>query len=382
MTSTDGRVSEVAVIIPCYNEQECVASVIHGIRESLPNATVYVYDNASTDRTAEVAREAGAIVCREELKGKGNVVRRAFADVEADVYLMIDGDDTYDPTAASRLVEKLQSGPYDHVLGVRRPVHDGENPYRAGHAVGNRMLNRIVRWIFGGPAESDMLSGYRAMSRRFVKSFPAMSREFEIETELTVHTLALRVPHASVSVGFQDRPPGSLSKLRTYHDGMKILRLIASLARHEKPIAVYGALSALAALVALVLGLPVLTDYAESGLVARMPSLFVAATFGTLALLLLIAGLILDGIRKSRHEAARLRYLNLSPWREESATRADSTQVNAVATSTTLGAAAASAAAAASLVVTAQQAREAAAELVSSRWERRGGRTGTEAAGR
>lgn len=306
------RVAEVAVVIPCYNEESSVTQVVSGLRESLPGARIYVYDNASTDDTALVARRAGAIVRHEELKGKGNVVRRAFADIDADVYLMIDGDDTYDPRAAGELVEKLLSGPYDHVLGVRRPVHEGENPYRAGHAVGNRMLNRIVRWIFGGPAESDMLSGYRAMSRRFVKSFPAVSREFEIETELTVHTLALRVPHASVPVGFQDRPAGSLSKLRTYHDGFKILRLIGTLARHEKPIAVYGALAALVAVAGVVLGLPVLADYAETGIVARMPSLLVAAILGVLALLLVVAGMILDGIKKARHEAARLRYLNLA----------------------------------------------------------------------
>ena len=229
----------IAAIVPCHNEEAAVGKVVEDLLAAVPTMDVYVYDNRSTDATSERAREAGAIVRVEDVKGKGNVVRRAFGDLEADVYLLIDGDDTYDARASTSMIQALLTGPYDHVLGVREPVIGSSSAYRPGHERGNRVLNGIVGWAFGTNV-GDMLSGYRVFSRRFVKSFPALSREFEIETELTVHSLALRVPQTSMRVGFKDRPPGSESKLRTYRDGSRIVRLILNLVRHERPVAFYG----------------------------------------------------------------------------------------------------------------------------------------------
>lgn len=305
----------IAAVVPCYNEEAAVAKVVTDLKAAVPGIVVYVYDNRSTDATSERAREAGAIVRTETVKGKGNVVRRAFADIEADIYLMIDGDDTYDAFAAPKMIEALLSGPYDHVLGVRREeegsgVRSG-SAYRAGHESGNRILNGVVGKVFGENVE-DMLSGYRVFSRRFVKSFPAVSREFEIETELTVHSLHLRVPQTSVRVGFRDRPEGSESKLRTYHDGFKILGLIFGLARHERPVAFYGLFGTLAWLISIILIVPIVIQFYEIHSVPRFPTLFLAFTLLLLGSLAWTAGLILDGIRRSRHEAARLMYLRYS----------------------------------------------------------------------
>ncbi len=298
----------IAAIVPCHNEEHAVGRVVEDLLAAVPGIVVYVYDNCSTDDTVTVATRAGAIVRREERKGKGNVIRRAFADIDADIYLMIDGDDTYDAHAAPELIRVLLSGPYDHVLGVRSPVEDAESAYRAGHETGNRMINAITGWVFGS-TENDMLSGYRVMSRRFVKSFPAVSREFEIETELTVHTLALRVPHTSRTIGFRDRPEGSESKLKTYRDGFKILRLIAQLAGHERPFAVYGGAAFVSFVAGVVLTLPVVGQYLQTQLVPRLPSLVLGLVFFILSALAVVAGIVLDGIRKSRHEDARLTYL-------------------------------------------------------------------------
>jgi glycosyltransferase involved in cell wall biosynthesis len=298
----------VAAIVPCYNEATAIAKVVADLRESVPGMTVFVYDNASTDDTARVAATAGAVVRQEPRKGKGNVVRRAFGDIDADIYLLIDGDDTYDAAAAPSLIAKLVEGPYDHVLGVRRELEGAPSAYRPAHAVGNRVLNRIVARIFGDDV-GDMLSGYRVFSRRFVKSFPAASREFEIETELTVHCLALRIPSASIEVDFKDRPPGSESKLRTYRDGTKILNIIVNLARHERPIAFYGLISALSAFISLMLAAPVLLGFARTGSVPRFPTFALSLFFVGVACLSMLAGLVMDGIRKARHEASRLRYL-------------------------------------------------------------------------
>ena len=245
----------IAAIVPCHNEEAAVAKVVADLQAAVPGMTVYVYDNCSTDRTVERALEAGAVVCSEPLKGKGNVVRRAFADIDADIYLLIDGDDTYDAAAAPRMIEQLVAENLDHVVGVRREVEglaDG-TAYRPDHATGNKVLNRIVAGIFGD-SMGDMLSGYRVFSRRFVKSFPAVSREFEIETELTVHSLALRIPSTSVPVDFKDRAEGSESKLRTYRDGWRILNMIISLTRHERPMYFFGLLAGLSGLLALALG--------------------------------------------------------------------------------------------------------------------------------
>ncbi|MGH8880509.1 MAG: glycosyl transferase, partial [Stackebrandtia sp.] len=237
------------------------------------------------------------------------------------VYLMIDGDDTYDAFAAPKMIEALLSGPYDHVLGVRQEDEGADSAYRAGHAAGNRILNGVVGKVFGENVE-DMLSGYRVFSRRFVKSFPAVSREFEVETELTVHSLHLRVPQTAVRVGFRDRPAGSESKLRTYHDGFKILGLIAGLARHERPVAFYGLFGTVAWLISIILTVPIVVQYYEIHEVPRFPTLFLAFTLLLLGSLAWTAGVILDGIRRSRHEAARLMYLRYSAVGAESAAQA------------------------------------------------------------
>ena len=293
----------IAAIVPCHNEAAAIAKVVDDLRTAVPGIAVYVYDNCSTDETVDEAVRAGAVVCSEPLKGKGNVVRRAFADIDADVYLLIDGDDTYDAAAAPAMIEQLVAENLDHVVGVRRG-----SAYRTGHETGNKALNLIVTRIFGD-STGDMLSGYRVFSRRFVKSFPAVSREFEIETELTVHSLALRIPSATMPVGFRDRAEGSESKLRTYRDGWRILNVILTLTRHERPIYFFGLLASLLALTSGVLVYPVATHYLDTGLVPRMPTLFVATFLLVISCLCVMIGLVLDGIRKSRHEASRLSYM-------------------------------------------------------------------------
>lgn len=296
----------IAAIVPCYNEELAVEQVVRDLKAAVPEMLVYVYDNNSSDRTAEVAAAAGAIVRREELKGKGNVVRRAFADVDADIYVMIDGDDTYDAAALPGMIETLRNGPYDHILGVRQETTG--TAYRPGHALGNKAFNVLVGSIFGATV-NDMLSGYRVMSRRFVKSFPAASREFEIETELTVHVMSIRAPQTEVEVGFKDRPAGSESKLRTYHDGFRILSLILQLVRHERPLFFYGIVGTLLVLVGVILGIPLVIEFADSGLVPRFPTAILAVGIGLLGALAWTIGLVLDGVLKARREASRLNYL-------------------------------------------------------------------------
>lgn len=301
----------VAAIVPCYNEEVAVATVVSDLRDAIPGVVVYVYDNNSTDRTAEVAKAAGAIVRTEVRRGKGNVVRRAFADIDADIYLLIDGDDTYEAAAAGRMIEALTTDSLDHVLGVRT-ADEGADAYRPGHATGNRLFNRLVSALFGEPV-SDMLSGFRVFSRRFVKSFPALSQEFEIETELTIHAASLRVPQTEVPVGFKDRPAGSESKLRTYHDGFRILRLIMQLLQHERPMVLYGWLGVLFGLVGIVVGIPVVIEYWETGLVPKFPSAILASSLVLLAMLMITVGLILNGVLRARRESQRLVYLQYQP---------------------------------------------------------------------
>jgi glycosyltransferase involved in cell wall biosynthesis len=296
----------VAVIVPCYNEAAAVRKVVTELRDSLPMAHIYVYDNNSTDDTAAIAADAGAIVRHVARKGKGNVIRRAFADIEAEVYVLIDGDDTYDAARASDLVQVLLAGPYDHVVGVRR--HSTKAAYRVGHAVGNRMLTGAVGTLFGRDI-TDMLSGYRAFSRRYVKSFPALAQEFEIETELTIHSLHLRVPVAEVEVAYKERPAGGESKLRTCRDGLRILRWIARLARLERPTLFHGVLAAALGVVAAVLGAPVVLEFLRTGLVPRFPTAILASSIGLVAILMLVLGYLLDAIGRSRQDAARLSYL-------------------------------------------------------------------------
>ena len=296
----------IACVIPCHNEEAAVGTVVRDLRTVLPEAQIYVYDNCSTDRTAEVAREAGAIVRAEPRKGKGNVIRRAFADVDADALLLIDGDDTYDASRARAMVDLLFEGPYDQVLGARRQVV--EAAYRPGHAAGNRMLTGAVRVLFGNEV-TDMLSGYRVFSRRFIKSFPALSREFETETEMTVHSLNLRLPTTELPVGFKDRPAGSASKLRTYRDGCRILLMILNLARRERPALVHALAAGLVALLSLVLGLPIVGEFLRTGQVPRFPTAILAASLMTIAAMVLLVGYLLESVVHMRQEQSRLVYL-------------------------------------------------------------------------
>ncbi len=296
----------IVAIVPCHDEERAVAKVVSDLRRAVRSVHVVVYDNASTDTTAACAEAAGAEVRSEPTRGKGNVIRRALADLDADVYVMIDGDDTYDASALPQLISTLLEGPFDHVTGVR--IARSQAAYPSGHQLGNRVFNRTVSVIFGRPV-NDMLSGYRVFSRRFVKSFPAISRAFEIETELTVHAINNRVPQAEVPVGFKDRPDGSVSKLRTYHDGFRIVRMISRLLHHERPLALYSTLATLVALTAVALGIPVIAEYLRTGFVGRFPTAFLAASLVVVAFIVLVVGILLDGLRKVRQENTRIAYM-------------------------------------------------------------------------
>jgi glycosyltransferase involved in cell wall biosynthesis len=298
--------ARIAVLIPCYNEEASIAAVVSDFHAALPEAVIYVYDNNSRDRTVEIAKAAGAIVRTEPLQGKGNVVRRMFADVDADIYVLVDGDDTYHAPSARRMVDKLMSDNLDMVNGAR--VTDIVAAYRPGHRFGNMMLTGLVATIFG-KRTADMLSGYRVFSRRFVKSFPALSGGFEIETELTVHALELRMPLAEIDTPYKDRPEGSVSKLRTYHDGVRILKLILVLVKEERPLQFFSSLSALLVLVSLVLAWPVLMTFMQTGLVPRLPTALLSTSCMLLAFLSLACGLILETVTRGRRELKRMRYL-------------------------------------------------------------------------
>jgi glycosyltransferase involved in cell wall biosynthesis len=299
----------VAVIVPCYNEELAVAKVVSDFAAALPQATIYVYDNNSKDRTAEVARQAGAIVRTEKRKGKGNVVRRMFADVSADVYILVDGDDTYDAFAAPTLIQRMVDEQLDMVVGLRRHGN-AKKAYRPGHEFGNWMLTSLVNWAFGAKF-ADMLSGYRVMSRRFVKSFPALSSGFEIETELNVHTLEIGASVEEVPTTYKERPPGSASKLNSIRDGLRILRLITRLVREERPMEFFGISALVCASAAVFLGVPIFLEYLQSGLVPRQPTWMAAIGLGVLSFLSLTCGLVLDGVTKGRREARRIAYLSL-----------------------------------------------------------------------
>jgi glycosyltransferase involved in cell wall biosynthesis len=302
--------TRVAVIVPCHNEEATVASVVAGFRTALPSADIYVYDNASTDRTADVAEAAGAIVRHEPRKGKGNAVRRAFADVDADVYLLVDGDDTYDASASALMVETLVSERLDFVNAARR--HENAAAYRLGHATGNKLLTGTVAKLFRADVR-DMLSGYKALSRRFVKSFPLVSAGFELETEMMVHALELGMPMREIDSAYRERPANSASKLRTYRDGARILLTIFRLAESERPLAFFAGTAGVLAVAALGLGLPVVSEFFTTGLVARFPTAMLAGFLGVLSVFSLFAGLILDQTRRTRHEIKRLFYLGLTP---------------------------------------------------------------------
>lgn len=300
---------KVAVLIPCYNEEKAIRAVISDFRAALPNAEIYVYDNNSTDRTVELAGHAGAITRNETLQGKGNVVRRMFADVEADVYVMTDGDGTYHAASAPALIQKLIAENLDMVVGSRLKT-DRAEAFRAGHHFGNHMLTGTVRLIFGDRFR-DMLSGYRVFSRRFVKSFPALSQGFEIETELAVHALELRMPVAEVETPYGSRPEGSNSKLRTYHDGFRILLTIVMLFKKERPLAFFSIIFALMAALSIALATPVLIEFMETGLVPRLPTALLATAIMLAGFFSLTCGLILDTVTRGRHEVKRMHYLAL-----------------------------------------------------------------------
>jgi glycosyltransferase involved in cell wall biosynthesis len=298
----------IAVLIPCFNEEAAIGQVVKDFRRALPGAAVYVYDNNSIDRTVEVAVAAGAIVRSEELQGKGNVVRRMFADVDADVYVLVDGDDTYDASCAPTLVERLLDGRLDMINGAR--VSEIAEAYRPGHRLGNVMLTTMMAWTFGHRIK-DMLSGYRVFSRRFVKSFPALASGFEIETELTVHALELRMAVAEVPTAYKERPPGSLSKLRTFRDGFRILATIIVLIKEERPLQFFSALAGMMALLATVLAVPIVATFIETGLVPRFPTAVLATGLVLLASLSLVCGLILDTVTRGRQEMKRMSYLSI-----------------------------------------------------------------------
>ena len=304
---------EIAVLVPCLNEAAAIGKVVADFRAALPTATVYVYDNNSTDDTAKVAAAAGAEVRRERRPGKGNVVRRMFQDIEADIYVMVDGDDTYDAASAPRLVTQLVDDNLDMLVGRRVETHQAA--YRMGHRLGNRVLTGLVGKLFGSQIE-DMLSGYRVFSRRFAKSFPSFSREFEIETELTVHALQMRMSVAEIETPYKERPPGSVSKLRTFRDGWRILVTIMNLMRNERPLLFFTWIGLLFTLIAVVLGIPVLVEYLDTGLVRRFPTAILCSALGIIAVVCIATGLMLDLVAHVRREQKRLAYLRYPSPRE------------------------------------------------------------------
>jgi glycosyltransferase involved in cell wall biosynthesis len=300
----------IAVLVPCFNEEAAVATVVADFRKVLPSADIHVYDNNSKDRTAAVAREAGAEVRSERRQGKGHVVRRMFADVDADIYVLVDGDATYDARSAPRMIEMLVNDRLDMVVGLR--VDQVRSAYRPGHRTGNWMLTNFLSSVFG-QAFKDILSGYRVFSRRFVKSFPVLSDGFEIETELTVHALELSLPVAEVETPYYARPEGSFSKLNTWRDGCRILGTILKLYRSEKPLRFFSAIGIFLALVSIGLALPILITYLEQGIVPRLPTAVLSMGLMIVAMLSVSSGLVLDTVTRGRREMKLLAYLSQPP---------------------------------------------------------------------
>jgi len=298
----------IAVLLPCYNEEAAIAATVAGFKQALPTATVYVYDNNSSDRTREIAAKAGAIVRSERQQGKGHVVRRMFADVDADVYVIADGDLTYDSKAAPEMVDLLIMEQLDMVVGTRR--HEEKEAFRGGHVIGNRLFTGLLAGLFGR-SFTDIFTGYRVFSRRFVKSFPVLSSGFEIETEISVHALELRMPVGEVETAYAARPEGSHSKLSTYSDGWRILKTIVTLYRIERPVLFYGSIGALLLLAAILLSIPLVITYVHTGLVPRVPTAILVTGMVVVAVLCFFAGLILDTVTRGRREVRRLAYLAL-----------------------------------------------------------------------
>lgn len=301
----------IAVLLPCYNEATTIAQVIADFRRALPQAAIYVFDNNSRDDTARIAREAGAQVYAVPLQGKGNVVRRMFADVEADIYIMADGDSTYDASRAGDLIAPILSGEVDCVIGTR---DGGAKSFPAGHVFGNKLFNLIVGRLFGRGLK-DIFSGYRAFSRRFVKSFPAHSEGFEIETELSIYMLEQRIPLREIPTLYGERPAGSHSKLHTYRDGLRILLTILRLFKESRPAIFFSMIALVALLASLALGIPVIMEWYHTGLVERQPTAILAMGLGLLSCVVFIAGLMLDSVARTFRETRHLRYLNVAPRR-------------------------------------------------------------------
>ena len=299
---------KIAVLLPCYNEETAIAATVAGFRAALPEAAIYVYDNNSSDGTISAATAAGAIVRSERQQGKGNVVRRMFADVDADVYGMADGDLTYDAKAAPAMVDLLLGEQLDMVVGTRR--HEEKQAYRGGHVLGNRLFTGILSRLFGR-SFSDIFSGYRVFSRRFVKSFPVLSSGFEIETEMSVHALELRMPVGEVETAYGARPEGSASKLSTYGDGWRIMKTIVTLYRIERPVLFFGSIGVWLVVAALILSVPLVRTYLHTGLVPRFPTAILITGMTIIATLCVFAGLILDTVTRGRREVRRLAYLAL-----------------------------------------------------------------------
>jgi len=314
MTSSDSQAKrpglQVAVLVPCYNEERSIERTIADFRDALPGATIYVYDNASTDRTAEVARACGAVVGSEPRRGKGNVLRRMFADVDADLYVMTDGDSTYDAARAPEMIAKLIDEKLDMVVGVRQ--HEDDAAYRPGHVLGNSMFNGVVSLLFEKQF-TDILSGYRVLSRRFVRTFPILSSGFEIETELCIHALHMRVPVGELPVTYSARPEGSVSKLRTLRDGFRILWTIVRLFAEMRPFTFFLTFFGVLLATSLGLGSIVIEEFIRTGLVPRFPTAILATGLALLAFLSLACGFILDNVSRGRHEFKRLRYLAMPP---------------------------------------------------------------------
>src|ERR1700758_859201 len=311
MTSASMR---IAVLVPCFNEEAAVATVVGDFARVLPLAKIYVYDNNSTDRTIEVARAAGATVRAERRQGKGHVVRRMFADIDADIYVLVDGDATYDASSAPRMIQKLLDEHLDMVVGLR--VDQNNAAYRIGHRTGNLMLTRFLADVFG-QAFKDILSGYRVFSRRFVKSFPILSGGFEIETELSVHALELALPVAEIETPYYARPEGSFSKLNTWRAGFRILATMLKLYRTEKPLRFFTAIGIFLALISVGLAIPIFVTYLEEGLVPRLPTAILSTGLMIVAILSMASGLVLDTVTRGRREMKLLAYLSQPPIGEQ-----------------------------------------------------------------
>jgi len=298
----------IAVLIPCYNEEVTIAQVVSEFKHAVPMASIYVYDNASTDKTSEVARQAGAIVRNEPSKGKGNVVRRMFADIDADIYVIVDGDSTYESAKCYEMIEQLIDCNLDMVVGTRKAIKSEES-YRRGHVFGNLVLTNFVSFLFGF-GFTDMLSGYRVMSRRFVKSFPIISKGFEIETEITVHALQIQAPYKEVETEYYSRPDDSQSKLSTFRDGFHIIKMIILLFKEEKPFQFFGIFFLIFFITSFVLSMPVLSTYMQTGLVPRLPTAILSTGLMILAFFSLVSGVILESISKARLESKKISYLS------------------------------------------------------------------------